>query len=333
MRVLAVTAMYPSEANLARGTFVKEQVDSLRDAGIEVDVLAFMQDKGGGYLRRVIYYLQAIRTMRRQLRAKRYDVVHAYYGVTGVVARMQTRCPLVVTFLGSDLLSKIRFSSWNALRGTFEVLISKLVALTSTKRIIVANNLKPKLWPLSTMTIPMGVDLSLFKPKPTQAARKQLGLALDKRLVLFPAHPNNYVKRFDIAQAAVRLLAETLPDVELIALQGFARSEVPLYMNACDALVLTSMHEAAPCVIKEAMACNLPIVSVNVGDVAEYIDGVEGCYLCDRTPQDVAVKLRKVLGNGRRTDGREKMQTLSLQSVARKVIAVYEDTLAIHSRV
>jgi teichuronic acid biosynthesis glycosyltransferase TuaC len=323
MRVLAVTAIYPSEAHPARGTFVKEQVESLREAGVEVDVLAFRQGEKDSYL-------QAIPIMRRQLRAKRYDIVQAYYGLTGGVARMQNQCPLVVTFLGSDLLSKIGFGSRAALKATAAVLISKLVALTSTKRIIVANNLKPKLWPLDTVTISMGVDLSLFKPEPAQVARKKLGLPLDKRLVLFPAHPKNYIKRFDIAEAAVRLLAETWPDVELIALMGVPRNEVPLYMNACDALVLTSTHEAAPCVIREAMACNLPIVSVDVGDVAERIDGLEGCYLCERTPEDVAAKLSLVLERGLRTDSRSKIVELSLPNIAQKVIAVYEEILGTH---
>ena len=99
-------------------------------------------------------------------------------------------------------------------------------------------------------------------------------------------------------------------------------------MNACDVVVLTSMHEASPCAIKEALACNLPIVSVDVGDVAQRIDGVRSCYLCKRTPEDVAAKLREALGAERRTNGRENVEDLSLQSVARKLIALYKEVLS-----
>jgi teichuronic acid biosynthesis glycosyltransferase TuaC len=102
-------------------------------------------------------------------------------------------------------------------------------------------------------------------------------------------------------------------------------------MNACSVLVLTSMHEASPCVIKEALACNLPIVSVDVGDVAERIDGAEGCYLCERTPQDVAAKLRLALMNGLRPDTRSKIAGLSLRNTSRRVIAVYEEALVVRT--
>jgi glycosyltransferase involved in cell wall biosynthesis len=206
-------------------------------------------------------------------------------------------------------------------------LISKLMALVATQRIIVAPVLRPKLWPFDAVLIPMGVDLAMFKPAPREEARKQLGLPPDKRLVLFVAHPLNYIKRYDLAQAAVQLLRLDSPDVDLIAVYQAPHETVPTYMNACDALVLTSTYEASPCVIKEAMACNLPIVSVNVGDVAERIDGVEGCYLCEPTPQDIAAKLRRVLQDGHRPDSRAKIAELSLQNVGRRVIAVYQDVL------
>lgn len=326
MRVLVVTNMYPTQDRPAFGIFVKEQVDSLREAGVDVDVLAF---DGSDRIRN---YLEAGRTLRRTLRENPHNLVHAHYGLTGVVARMQTRCPVVVTFHGSDLLGEVGSRKQYTLQGKVKTVISRLVALCVAQRIVVADMLKSKLWLRSAVTIPMGVDLSLFKPMAPREAREQLGLPHDKQRVLFVAHPNDHTKRFDIAQAAVRLLQEAKLNIELLPLYNVPHHQVPLYMNACDVLLLTSMHEASPCVIKEAMACNLPIVSVNVGDVAERIDGVEGCYLCDRTPQDVAAKLCKVLENGRRIDGREEMQNLSLQGVARKVIAVYEDTLATHSR-
>ncbi len=321
MRVLVVTAMYPTQDKPAFGTFVKEQVDSLQEAGVDVDVLAF-DGKGG-----TKSYLAAARTLRRTLRKKPYDLLHAHYGLTGVVARMQTRRPVVVTFHGSDLLGGVGSRGQYTPLGAVTTVISKLVALSVAQCIVVADILKSKLWLRSAVTIPMGVDLSLFRPKSPREAREQLGLSHDKRRVLFVAHPNNHTKRFDIAQSAVRLLQEAKLNVELLPLYNVPHHQVPLYMNACDVLVLTSMHEASPCVIKEAMACNLPIVSVNVGDVAERIDGLEGCYLCDRTSQDVAAKLHLVLADGRRTNARDRIQSLSLQSVARKVIAVYEEIL------
>lgn len=321
MRVLVVTAMYPSADRPTNGTFVKEQVESLREAGVIVDVLAFGARGQGAN------YLKAVGALWRQLRAQRYDVIHAHYGLVGFIARLQLQCPVVVTYHGSDLYGRPTPDNKPTLKGTASRLISKLAGSLAAQRIIVAPVLRPKLWPLDGVIIPMGVDLSLFKPAPREEARRQLGLPPDKRLVLFVAHPKNYIKRYDLAEAAVQLLRQALPDVELMAVYQAPHDTVPTFMNACDALVLTSTYEASPCVIKEAMACNLPIVSVNVGDVAERIEGVQGCYLCERTPQDIAAKLRRVLEDSRRPDSRSKIAELSLQNVARRVIGVYQAAL------
>jgi teichuronic acid biosynthesis glycosyltransferase TuaC len=321
MRVLVVTAMYPTPEKPASGTFVQEQVDSLREAGVDVDVFAF---DGKGSARN---YLRAGLTLRRILSKKPYDLIHAHYGLTGAAALMQTGCPVVITFHGSDLLGEVGAQDQYTLAGEGKTIISRTAAFIAAQRIVVADLLKAKLWPKSAVTIPMGVDLSLFKPMPRYEARERLGFSHDKQIVLFVAHPDNHTKRFDIAQEAVRLLQEARFNVELLPLYNVPHDQVPWYMNACDVLVLTSMHEASPCVIKEAMACNLPIVAVDVGDVAERIDGVQECFLCERTPQDVAAKLRQVLEAGYRSNSRRKIDELSLPSIARRVLTVYTTVL------
>jgi teichuronic acid biosynthesis glycosyltransferase TuaC len=317
MRVLIITAMYPTQERPACGTFVKEQVESLRDAGVEIDVCAF---EGSGSVR---MYLKVGFTLRHILSTKSYDLVHAHYGLTGAASLMQAGCPVVITFHGSDLLGGVGSNYQYSRVGKITTIISRIAAFKATQRIVVADILKKKLWPLSGITIPMGVDLSLFKPMPLSEARERLGFYHNKRLVLFAAHPNNYTKRFDIAQKAVRLLQKDEFDIELLPLYNVPHDQVPLYINACNALVLTSMHEASPCIIKEAMACNLPVVSVDVGDVAERIEGVDGCFLCERVPSDVSDKLRRALQIGRCSDGRRKIAELSLQNIATRVMAVY----------
>lgn len=325
MRVLIVTAMYPTPNNPAFGIFVKEQVDSLIEAGINIDVLYFNNGKRND----IKGYLSAARMLRKKLREKPYDLVHAHYGLTGAVARMQFSHPLIVTFHGSDLIGTVNKQYQYGLHSKITTIISKFVSLTATRSIIVADKLRSKLWSTGrAITIPMGIDLSLFKPMPAPEARQQLGFSHDKKRILFLWPPPLPIKRFDVAQAAVQILQKAKVNIELLPVYTSPYQQIPLYMNACDALVLTSMHEASPCVIKEALACNLPIVSVDVGDVAERIDGVSGCYLCERTPQDVADKLHQALNHGRLTNGRDKIQEFSLQGTARKVIEVYKGVLA-----
>jgi len=320
MRVLVVTAMYPTKDKPASGTFVKDQVESLKKAGLDVDVFVF---DGGNWKK----YVEAGRKINAILRHQTYDIVHAHYGLTGLPARMQTACPLVITFHGSDLLGGVDSRHHYTLKGSALASINKLAGLLATKCIVVADRLKPKLWFRTTTTIPMGVDLATFKPMPAQHAREQLGLDNQKQRVLFVAHPKNNIKRFDVAQAAVDLLQNNGLQVELLPVYNVPHQQVPVYMNASDVLVLTSMHEASPCVVKEAMACNLPVVSVDVGDVAERIKNIEGCYICERTPEDVAAKLKKVLKSTVRPDTRSQITELSLENTAQRVIAVYKEAL------
>jgi glycosyltransferase involved in cell wall biosynthesis len=318
MRVLVFTAMYPSPEKPAAGVFIQEQVESLRAVGVEVDVYAFNGNHAA------LSYVKAARGLRDALARRPYDVLHAHYGLNGVVAVMQRSCPVVITYHGSDLLGVVGAHNRYTLGGKVRTLASQAAAFGAARCIVVADLLKANLWRKSAVTIPMGVDLALFRPLPRREARLRIGYPGDsKQLVLFAAHPQNYGKRFDIAQEAVALLQKGGMDVELLPVYNRPHSEMPWYMNACDALVLTSMHEASPCVIKEALACNLPIAAVDVGDVGVRIGGVQGCHVCQRSPQDVAAKLRLALQGGRSVHGRSRVEDLSLPNIARQVQAVY----------
>jgi len=162
---------------------------------------------------------------------------------------------------------------------------------------------------------------------PQEEARRRLGLPLDRRLVLFAGivRPE---KRLDVIEAAVRILRDEDEDVELVVATGESHERIPLYMNACDVFALASDYEGSPVVIKEAMACNLPIVSVDVGDVAQVIAGTEGCYVCRREPADMARMLGLALGRGQRTDGRRVIQHLGLNATLDNLLRIYGEIWA-----
>lgn len=320
MRVLVVTAMYPTPASPAAGTFVKEQVESLLRAGIDVEVMVLA---GAGSLGR---YLRGGLELRRRLRRDPVDIVHAHYGLAGLAACLQRDCPVVITYHGSDLLGEVSPAGRYTWGGRGKVLLSQMAGSLAAQRIVVAEILRHRLWQRDSVVIPMGVDCELFRPRPRAAARRALGIDDAARIVLFLANPAVGVKRYDVAKAAVDLLAAEDPGVQLLPVCGVPHEQIPQYMNASDVLVMTSNHEASPCAIKEALACNLPIVSVRVGDVPERIANVAGCFLCDRTPADVAAKLRLALAGGR-TSGRESVQAIDLENTARRTIAVYREVL------
>src|SRR5205807_6700881 len=164
-------------------------------------------------------------------------------------------------------------------------------------------------------------------PIPREEARARLGLPLDKRLVLFVGNPAVERKRYPLACEAVDILKRSLPADLMVAWSGRHR-EVPVWMNACDVLVFTSMQEGSPNAVKEALACDLPVVSVPVGDVAQRIGGVAGCELCpDDKPESIAAALERVLRRGIRAAGRAAVQDLDERRLAQQVIDVYRSVL------
>ncbi len=152
-----------------------------------------------------------------------------------------------------------------------------------------------------------------------------MGFPSDMKLVLFPSNPRRIEKRFDIFNGAVQLLRKENQNILPVILSNNRRSysEVPLVMNACDVLVLTSDSEGSPTVIKEALACNLPVVSVDVGDAREVIKDVANCYVCKQELADIAESIRLVLHKNIRVAARENIKHLSSKTIAKKIIEVY----------
>ena len=175
--------------------------------------------------------------------------------------------------------------------------------------------------------LPSGIDLELFRPEPREVARHRLGLQNEQHLVLFVGNPALARKRFALAQAAVNLVNRTIP-TRLIAGWELPHQDIAALMSACDALVCTSMQEGSPNAVKEALASNLPVVSVSVGDVPLRLRGIPGCELCpDDRPETIAAGLERVLRRGSRIDGRSAMKQLDEHLLTRRLIDIYRSVL------
>lgn len=322
IRVLMITSGWPQPGQPQTTHFIVQQVEFLRRAGVEVDVFQF---RGG---KKLSNYVSAWRKVRPQLRSGRYDLVHAQFGQSGLLA-LPKAIPLVVTFHGDDIQGIVDDRLGRvALRGRLLRSLSRIVARRADAVVIVSNHMRAFFRTSAPVTcLPCGLDLELFRPMPRDEARRRLGWPLDKRMVLFAANPATYRKRHPLAKAAVDLLNRTLP-AELVVAWGVSHADVPVYMNACDALVFTSTQEGSPCVVKEALACDLPIVSVPVADVAERLHGVRGCELCpDERPETIAAALERVLRRGERAAGRVAVQELSEEALMQRLIGVYRTVL------
>jgi len=319
--VLVVTNLWPTEADSSYGSFVKAQMESLGPLGVEFDVL-FINGRESKW-----NYLRGIRQVRRQLRAKRYDLIHAHFGLSGWVARLQSRVPVVVSFMGDDVLGRPTRSGRITLAGHFLRISGFILARLATSVIVKSRQMASKLRLPSAHIIPNGVDLNLFRPMEQAQARKMLGLDPGKKFVLFPYNPNEARKRFDLIQAAVSLAREQVPTLELLVARGLPQGQIPIYMNAADVLVMASLLEGSPNAVKEAMATNLPVISVDVGDAAELIGSTAGCYLVRREAAAMAEKIVEICRRGGRTNGRDGIRRLSMEAVAQQIVEVYAAAL------
>lgn len=336
--------------------FIEEQIAALQARGVHIIRYGVT---GHG----IIGYLRELPALRRLIRAERPDIIHAHYGLSGLLANLQRRVPVVTTYHGSDI------NKPNILR------LSKLAMRLSAHNIFVsARNVALALgWAQAQCTVysvqckgeenseaettastqpegrlhhtpytkhtllPCGVNLTDDQLASRSEARAALGLEEHAQIVLFAGAFDNAVKDAPLAQEAVMKIAPNRSNdlkegaPRLQELRGFSRAEVNLWMCAANCLLLTSKTEGSPQVIKEAMACGCPIVSVDVGDVAERVSGVEGCYVVrTREPNDIAEALQEALHFTGRTNGRDRILEMGLsnEQIAKRLVAIYESVLA-----
>lgn len=288
--------------------FIVEQAEAIAKTGVEVDYFG-VTGKG------IKGYLGNLGRLKQKIKEFKPDIIHAHYGLSGLLANLQRKIPVVTTYHGSDIndpkvlrFSKLamRLSAWNIFVSEKNVKMSEVASKYSL--------------------LPCGVDLDKFQPRSKQEARKVLDWDNDGKYVLFAGAFDNAVKNASLAQAAVSLL----PGVKLVEMKGFSREWVANLFYAADAFLMTSFTEGSPQVIKEAMVCGCPIVSVDVGDVAEITNGVDGCYIVDRDALMIAEKLKIVLDDTKRILGLDIIVNKELYNdkVAYKLLRIYESLLS-----
>jgi teichuronic acid biosynthesis glycosyltransferase TuaC len=333
LRILAVTNMYPTPRHPALGTFVEQQIKGLRRIGLIVDVMVVDR-----WVRGMGSYLTMGAELRNRIKHFQPDVVHVMYG--GVLAEEATRAcenrPTVVSFCGSDLLGELLSGPMRRIISECGVLASHIAARRASGIVVKSRNLEEAL-PATVerskvRIIPNGIDLERFRPLEQVACRKQLGWTSNRFHVLFPTNAGDPRKRPGLAQAAIDIANRLGLNAEMHRLQGLPHEEVPIWLNASDVVLLTSLHEGSPNVIKEALACDVPIISVDVGDVRELISGVEGCYMAPPDAQDLGDKLHLVGANSCKITGRRKVEHLSLEQTALNLRTFYVEVFESHKK-
>jgi glycosyltransferase involved in cell wall biosynthesis len=319
-----VLFVIPGDGKCASMIFSRRQAEALAAEGVEVRTFYLASRTSP----RVV--AAEFQRFRAELAKRKPSVVHAHFGtVTALFCALGCGgVPLVITYRGSDLNAPPASFRWiDKVRAHCGRLFSQLAALRAQQIVCVSAPLREALWwrAEGAVVLPSGVDPAVFRPAPRLLARKRLGWSPAPPVVLFNAGRDPRVKRLDLARAAVEFARRRVPDLRMEVLDGHVHPEkVPDMMNAADCLLLTSVSEGSPTVVQEALASNLPVVSVAVGDVVERLRGVRDSAIAAADATALGDALVNLLSPPRRSNGSLKLREFSAAAIARALKGIYE---------
>ncbi len=322
-RLLMITNIWPHPEQPALGPFVRETVEGVRQQGIACDVL-FIR----GYRSRLAYVAAALAALVVPLAyPKKYSLVHSHGGETALAARFFWGAPVIASYLGTDLLGAQvggglarRIRCW--LRSAVLRRQAALMSGSTTKSAELEGLLVERAR-RRNVVIPDGVDRDRFRPGDRTAARTALGWPTSDAIVLFAGRTEAVEKRLWLAQEAAGLAADRIPQLRLMVVDGLEPSRMPLTYVAADCLLHTSVSEGSPNVVKEALACDLPVVATPSGDVRELLRGVDSCEVCEPEAGALADAMVRIVDSARRSNGRELTANLDTREIARQTVEYY----------
>lgn len=309
MKVLFVCS---GNSEIGISSIIKNQASSLMKhiSDLKIDYYAI---KGKG----IIGYLRNIKPLKNLLKNNSYDIIHAHYSFSAFCASLAGARPLAVTLMGSDVME----------RKIYKYIIKGFSFFFKWGNTIVqSNEMKKTLNIKKVHVIPNGVDLNMFIPLDKTFSQLQLGWDNKKTHVLFPANPQRYEKNYLLAQKSINMLNDR--DIELHCFNNIPHEQTPIWFNAADVVLLTSFLEGSPNVIKEAMACNRPCISTDVGDVRLLFGNEKGCFISEFDPLTCSNQIKKAINYSdsyTNTNARQRIIDLNLddKSISRKIEDIY----------
>jgi teichuronic acid biosynthesis glycosyltransferase TuaC len=321
MRVLFVSA---GSFKFGVSPFIKTQGESLRAYGVDV---TYFQVEAKGFKG----YFNSCMRLRKMLKTEKFDIIHAHYTLSGWVAvAALSGLPVVLSLMGSDAYGfyvaphKVKWTSRTHTLLTYA--IQPFVRQVISK----SDNIAKYVWlKRKSHIIPNGIQIDAFYPS-EHDYRAALGLNKDYQYVLFLGKKDNVRKNFKLVEEAFNRLK--MNNVELLTPYPIPHESIARYLNAVDVLVVPSLAEGSPNIVKEAMACNCPVVATDVGDVKWLFGSEDGYFIADFNPDEFAVKLTNALKYAKernKTTGRNRLLELGLDTgtVAKRIEEVYKKAI------
>ena len=302
MKILFVYRGYGKDLS---NSVIDFQRKSLADSGL--DISNFVIENGG-----LKNYLLAIIRLRSFVRKNNIDLIHAHYGFSGFVSGLAfTFKPIICAMMGSDILQN-------------NFLLKRLIQIFNKYlwQVVIVKSLEMQKHIKGSLVIPNGVDFANFRPIDISDAQNKVDFKpADKNIIFVAQNPKSYIKNLELAKKSIEFLKNK--KIKLHILSNISFEKLPYYYNAADLILLTSLSEGSPNVIKEAMACNCPIVATDVGDIDLVTKGTTGCYIAPFNPENVAEKIKLALSNDERTNGRKNIKHLDSLIIADKLKMLY----------
>ena len=306
MRILIV-ARYKNNFPTHIMPFVVEQGEAIRALGNDVDYFLI---EGNGLLA----YFKSRKPLLKKINEFQPDIIHAHYGLSGITAVLQNKVPVVTTFHNGETL------------GFKQNILSSVFSLRASHVVYVAQHIYDKTYlkPRKNYTIlPCGVTLDECVITDYNDARAELGFESGKKYILFGGAFENLRKNYPLLAEAIKLTGRN--DIEVFEMKGLSRAQISKLLSACDLFALPTKSEGSPQALKEAMACNCPIIATDVADIKHLLGDLPGHYICTFDPENVASVLQKALAFNHRTQGRKRITELGLENhqVAAKLLEIY----------
>ncbi|MBI3502707.1 MAG: glycosyltransferase [Bacteroidetes bacterium] len=306
--------------------FARQQIQSLIEAGITAEIFFLNSRLNPLLLLKDFFKFFSV--------SKKFNthIIHAHYGTVcsffSALCAFFLRLPLVITFHGSDINNTAKVDGfWRDLIGRT---LSQISSLSATRIICVSKKIKEKLWWSKKIAaiIPVGVNTDFFYPVPKNEARQKLNISSFEKIILFNAGKNPEIKRIDIAREVFQAVKKNIPEARMEILDGnVAYDKIPFYMNAADCLLLTSDSEGSPTIVKESLMCNLPVVSVDAGDVEEQLDGIYPSKIVSRDLNQISNAVSEILYLNQNSNGRTKLENYSDKEIAKKIKKIYSEII------
>ena len=301
VRVLFVYRAYGQNRH---NPVVQNQIVSLIKQS--VDIVEYQITSGG-----IQGYLKAIFGIYRTVRMTQPDLIHAHYSYSGFVsALLSWKLPFICSLMGSDV-NKASKTSHSVLKWFIRYIWSETIVKSKNMYLPGAR------------VIPNGIDLKIFAPMNQRKAQEKCKWNKTLKHVLFVAtDPEAPVKNISLVYEVFDLLDA---GYELHVISNASMNELNIYYNAADVLLLTSFAEGSPNVVKEAMACNCPVLSTDVGDVKKLFDQSKNNKIISFNSHSIKNEIIAITQSENRSDGRQYLEAVKEEYISGKIINIYKN--------